>query len=648
MATPPSPESTGYSKETELKHDEKGYGIDHDGFGVERARKQSVNLNNNLSAKIQNPLAGIPRATLMTEVEEFAREKQLTDILPLLQKGALVAQDPPAFESIEELDDEERDALRNEVLHKWRQPMALYFTVILCSIGAAVQGWDQTGSNGANLSFPLEFGIGAVKGEPNYERDTWLFGLVNSAPYIGSALIGCWCSDPVNYYFGRRGTIFFSAIFCLVAVIGSAFTQTWEQLLVCRLLLGVGMGAKASTVPIYAAENTPAAVRGGLVMSWQLWTAFGIFLGASANLAVQDAGRITWRLQLGSAFIPAVPLLIGIYFCPESPRWYMKKNKYQKAYQSLVRLRNTKLQAARDLYYIHAILVEETAIIGKSNYFTRFGQLFTIPRVRRATLASFVVMIAQQMCGINIIAFYSTTIFVQANATPKNALLASWGFGLVNFVFAFPAIRTIDTYGRRALLIFTFPQMAWTLLAAGFCFLIPKETGGGHAQLGCVAFFVFLFAAFYSPGEGPVPFTYSAEVFPLSHREVGMSWAVATCLFWAAVLSISFPRILAVFTPTGAFGFYAGLNIVALVLIFLFVPETKQRTLEELDYVFAVPTRTHARYQVTKALPFWFKKYIFRRNVVLEPLYHFENPVAGDEKKAVEAGKLAYTSARDE
>ncbi len=91
-----------------------------------------------------------------------------------------------------------------------------------------------------------------------------------------------------------------------------------------------------------------------------------------------------------------------------------------------------------------------------------------------------------------------------------------------------------------------------------------------------------------------------------------------------------------------------GMNVLALIMIFLFVPETKQRTLEELDYVFAVPTRTHSTFQVTKALPYWFKKYVFRREIVLEPLYHFEDPVAGDEKKAVEAGKFAYTTGRDE
>lgn len=505
-----------------------------------------------------------------------------------------------------------------------RQPRSMYLTVILCSVGAAVQGWDQTGSNGANLSFPVEFGIpDGDPTDPNYSRNLWLVGLVNAAPYIASAFLGCWLSDPLNNYFGRRGTIFFAAVFCLLSVIGSACTQNWYQLFICRLLLGIGMGSKASTVPIYAAENVPASIRGGLVMSWQMWTAFGIFLGFCANLALYQVGKIAWRLQLGSAFLPAVPLVIGIYFCPESPRWYMKKGMYKKAYGSLLRLRNTPLQAARDLYYVHAQLIEESAIIGQSSYITRFTELFTIPRVRRATLASFTVMLAQQMCGINIIAFYSSSVFTQAGQSERTALLASFGFGLVNFVFAFPAVWTIDTFGRRGLLLFTFPNMAWTLLATGLCFLIPG-TGPGH--IGPIALFIFMFAAFYSPGEGPVPFTYSAEVFPLSHREVGMSWAVATCLFWAAVLSLTWPRMVAVMSPTGAFGFYCGLNVIAFMMILVWVPETKQRTLEELDYVFAVPTRTHMNYQLTKAVPYWFRRWVMMdKTATLEPLYTFDH-----------------------
>jgi MFS family permease len=247
----------------------------------------------------------------------------------------------------------------------------------------------------------------------------------------------------------------------------------------------------------------------------------------------------------------------------------MKKNRYKDAFKSFCRLRNSELQAARDMYYAHCQLVVEMEILKGSTYASRFLELFTVPRVRRATLASWVVMIAQQMCGINIIAFYSSTIFVEAGYTAKQALLASWGFGLVNWLFAFPAVWTIDTFGRRNLLLFTFPNMAWTLLAAGFCFYIPASSA---AKVPLIALFIFLFAAFYSPGEGPVPFTYSAEVFPLTHREMGMSWAVATCFFWAAVLSITYPRIQSAFGSVGAFGFYAGLNVAAFIMIFFLMP----------------------------------------------------------------------------
>lgn len=214
-----------------------------------------------------------------------------------------------------------------------------------------------------------------------------------------------WLSDPINHLIGRKGTIFIAAIFSLLAPIGSALTQTWGQLVACRVLLGIGMGLKEVTVPVYSAENAPTNIRGGLVMSWQVWTAFGIFLGTCANLIVANVGDIAWRLQLGSAFIPAVPLLLGVYFCPESPRWLITKGKHRKAYESLLRLRNSPLQAARDLYMIHATLVEEKSLLEAAgfaktnNMFVRFFELFTVPRLRRATQASGIVMIAQQMCG---------------------------------------------------------------------------------------------------------------------------------------------------------------------------------------------------------------------------------------------------------
>lgn len=261
------------------------------------------------------------------------------------------------------------------------------------------------------------------------------------------------------------------------------------------MLLGVGMGLKEVTVPIYSAENAPTIIRGGLVMSWQVSTALGILLGTVANVAVGKIGDISWRLQFGSALIPAVPLLFGIWWCPESPRWYLKRKNTLAAWDSLLRLRNTPLQAARDMYYISYLLDEETKIMheagltqtGVKGFCVRFVELFTVGRVRRAAWASGLVMFAQNMCGINIIAFYSSTIFRSGGLDDYQALLTTFGFGVVNFVFALPAIFTIDTvsldswasmkgegkrntdtempqFGRRSMLLATFPNMFWTLL----------------------------------------------------------------------------------------------------------------------------------------------------------------------------------------
>jgi hypothetical protein len=179
----------------------------------------------------------------LRQVDGFAVKHDLEDILPMLQKGALVAQDPENYEDLADLNDEEKAVLKDEIDHKWSHPRALYLTVILCSIGAATQGWDQTGSNAANLSFPTEFGI---------VNEPWIEGVVNGAPYLTAACITSWLSDPINHYLGRRGTIFLAGIFGIISPIGSACTQNWQQLFVCRLLLGVCIGLKEVTVSIFS------------------------------------------------------------------------------------------------------------------------------------------------------------------------------------------------------------------------------------------------------------------------------------------------------------------------------------------------------------------------------------------------------------
>lgn len=253
-----------------------------------------------------------------------------------------------------------------------------------------------------------------------------------------------------------------------------------------------------------------------------------------------DVGENAWRFMLGAAFAPAVPLVFIIWLCPESPRWYMKKGRYQEAFRSFCRLRNTELQAARDLYYAHVQMMAEENAFGGKTLGARIIELITVPRLRRATASSAIIVVSQQFSGINIIAFYSSTVFSAAGYDNKQVrrgdltyqsqksevkkvkvtqidilqcLLASFGFGLVTFLFAFPAIWSecilhvdcsllmkiaMDYYGRRPLLLATFPNMAWTLIAAGCSFLMPVSNS---ARVPLIAFFIYLFGAFYGPGS---------------------------------------------------------------------------------------------------------------------------------------------------
>ena len=401
-----------------------------------------------------------------------------------------------------------------------------------------------------------------------------------------------------------------------------AVADSQWNLFAARFTLGFAVGAKSSTTPVYAAESAPKTIRGALTMMWQMWTAFGIMLGFIASVAFFDLSTaaipyLNWRLMLGSTGIPPLFVMAQVYFCPESPRWYMERGRYDKAWRSFQLLRSTQLQAARDFYYAHCCLeIEAEQRRGKN----LVREMFFVKRNRTAAQSAFFVMFMQQFCGVNVIAYYSSTIFVEANFSRKNALLVSLGTGIVNWLFAIPAFYTIDTFGRRNLLLTTFPLMAIFLFFTGFSFYIPEDSMP-TAKLACVATGIYLFMMVYSPGEGPVPFTYSAEAFPLYIRDTGMAFATATTWGFNFVISFTFPGLIEAFTPQGAFAWYACWNVFGWIFAYFFLPETKNLTLEELDGVFSFRSRSHAHYYAEK-FPWYAKKYILRKDVdPFPPLY---------------------------
>lgn len=596
--------------------------------------------------------------------------------------------DPEAWSAVPELTEEEKRALEIEnKISFWKQPKALRVTIMTLCVAAVVQGWNQTGTNGANLNWPQQLGLNHITGCDVTGRDAWIFSIVNAATYFAAALVGCWLSDPLNeYFFGRRSAIFVSACIILASAIGGACARTWQELLACRVILGVGMGSKASVTPVFAAEVSPGHLRGSLVMNWQLFDAFGIFLGYTANVIVAGVGRTAWRWQIASSVLPTIVLLSLIWVGPESPRFLMKRGHYQAAYQSLLLLRLHPILAAKELCYVHCQMDVENRFLARSrgedveasqvlrmveihtepseppgkngepkqskmqggsrsfqskpvhrrpgrpiNYWQKLHQLFTVKRNRRALLAAVVCMVSQQLCGVNALSFYSSTLFCAASDTSTNdappgesltPLLLSWGIGLTNALFALPAYFFIDRKGRRWLLLVTIPFMAISMLAAGLSFLIPSSSGA-HAPV--IGIFTYIFMIFYSPGMGPVPFTLSAEVFPLESRVVGMSFAVFTNLFGCGLLALFVPIITARIGHPGLLGIFAALNVFAFFLVFFFVRETAGAaigssvssvlsvSLEELNYLFGVSTRQHINYQVGTVLP-WAWRYYVRRD----------------------------------
>ncbi|KAJ5487241.1 hypothetical protein N7530_001541 [Penicillium desertorum] len=536
------------------------------------------------------------------------------DHVETFKKGALISQNPASATSLLDFSEEEKEAIGREHTHKWSQPWQLYFLASMCSLAAAVQGMDETVNNGAQAIY-------FDKDVPTQHHFQNIQGLVVGAPYLACAIIGCWLTEPLNRLFVRRGTIFTSCVIAAVASVWEGVANTWVNLFIARFFLGLGIGSKSSTVPVYAAECSPVPIRGALVMMWQMWTAFGIMLGNIMGVAFMSLDRdISWRLMLGSTVVPPLVVCAQVYFCPESPRWLIQHGKIQKAYANFRILRTTDIQAARDLYYAYVGVEPERKINEGKNLFTMFIELFTIPRNRRATLASWIVMLMQQSCGVN--------------SLPRYWRPWERAFSIGSLPYQ-PSSRLI----RRDLLLFTFPFLAITLLWTGFSFWIEEGNETSKKRVAMVTKGMYLFEVFYSPGEGPVPFAYSAGCFPLQVRDVTMSWATATTWCFNFILSFTWPNLVDSFKPQGAFGWYAAWCIIGWFLVLLLVPETKCLTLEELDQVFSVSTRKHASYQVKYALRH-LRVWIFRQK--LEPLPEFYQSVerlAEVADKASKAGK---------
>ncbi|PLB46431.1 MFS transporter [Aspergillus steynii IBT 23096] len=572
---------------------------------------------------LNNPITEFPD-DLETEVQElYDSHKELEDVVDvdLLIRGARVAQ-MGNNHLVRHLTAAEKQAIKIENRSGFLdQTKDLKVTILTTACAAITQGWQQSTINASSPGWQAELndGIG------DWKQHKVLAGLIDASPWLSGSIIGTWLSDPLQEgRFGRRPALFISAVFCAACVIGTARCETWQQLLVCRILLGIGIGAKASVAPIFAAEAAADHIRGRLLMMWQLFDTFGVFIGFAAVWIVDRQ----WRILLGTSAMPAIILLFLVFLCPESPRFLIRRDDYKAAFLSLRQLKGTDIQAARDLYYIHRQLQAEAEMLrskkglqngasDRANYKYPYQQyvrnmsfprrvwsLWSIPRNRRACMAAFVVMASQQLCGINVLSFYSTTLFdhVSSPNGETNSLHSAsvawlnFGFGLANFLFTIPAYRYIDYKGRRMLLLCSLAGMCATLACISGFFRLSDDT----ARIGTVSSFsIVLFTFVYGIGAGPVPFTFSAEVFPLAFREVGMSFSVMVNFLGLGLLVMFVPKLTEAFGSNGNSNLlflFTGLNALAFALVFFLVPSgTECISLEETNRIFETKTMNHIK-----------------------------------------------------
>lgn len=428
------------------------------------------------------------------------------------------------------------------------------FIAVIAATGGLLFGYD-TGIISAAL----------LQLTPQFQLTTESAEIVTSAVILG-ALIGCISAAPLSDRLGRRRTIIAAATLFLIGTVIVTFAHSVAVLTFARLILGLAIGASSQIVPIYIAEIAPPERRGSLVVAFQFAIAFGQLISFVTGYLLQD---YSWRLMFGLGVIPAVVLFIGMLFLPNSPRWLAMQGEFEQAREVLRSVRHSDAAADRELQDIQDQHDEKAPL----------SEVFK-PWVRPATIAAVGIALLCQLTGINAVMYYAPTIFADAGFGQSSALLTSVAVGVSMVGTVAFGGWAVDAWGRRTLMLRMIPGAVVSLILLGFMFFTGQTHGWGAfvtaaAVVGYVVFNVgSLSVAVWLVG---------AEVFPLSCRGTGMSLVAAS--HWGADLIISLTTLSMVkaLGAGGTFWLFAAVNALAFFFVLRYVPETRGRSLEQLE-----------------------------------------------------------------
>lgn len=427
--------------------------------------------------------------------------------------------------------------------------------------------------------------IGGAK--PFYER---FFEIANSpnlqAWAMSSALVGCIVgavvSGVVSDKFGRKWPLLLSAFLFTVASFGTGIASTYDIFIIFRIIGGVGIGLASALSPMYIAEVAPSSMRGKFVSLNQFTIVIGILGAQLINLLIAEAvpenatdefirmswnGQIGWRWMFYACGVPAAIFMILTFLLPESPRWLISAGKTDKAIPTLTKI-GGKEYALQEVENIQSTLNDDSEKIN-------FGELLK-PKFRLALFIGIVLAVFQQWCGINTVFNYADEIFTAAGYGVSDTLFNIVITGSVNLIFTLVAMFTVDNWGRKKLMVFGSVGLAVTYVMLGGAYYFELK---GIAVLSLVIVAI----AIYAMSLAPIVWVILSEIFP--NRIRGAAMALATFALWIAcfVLTYTFPLLNEILGAAGTFWVYAFICLIGFVFILIKLPETKGKSLEEIE-----------------------------------------------------------------
>jgi len=445
--------------------------------------------------------------------------------------------------------------------------LQLWAAAATSALGGFLFGYDWVVIGGAKPFYEAHFGITAP------QVQAW----VMSCALVG-CLIGAIGSGPISERLGRRRTLLISAITFAASSIGTGAAASLNEFIAWRMVGGVAIGMASVLSPIYIAEIAPAQIRGKLVCLNELTIVLGILAAQIVNwlIAVPLAPNATladlqgswnelfaWRRMFEAAVVPASVFLLGLAFIPETPRWLAKQGHWDSARAVL-----TKLGGAD--YATEVISQMRTAFASHPS------QPQHEPRIRPVLVIGITLAVLQQWCGINVIFNYAQEVFSAAGYNLSGILFNIVITGVTMCVFTFVAIATVERLGRRALMLFGCGSLALIYVLIGYCYHTHQA---GVLLLGLIVAAI----AAYAMTLAPITWVILSEIFPNAVR--GTLMAICTASLWAAcfALTYSFPLLNASIGTAGTFWFYAGICLAGFVFVLRYLPETKQKSLEDIQ-----------------------------------------------------------------